>query len=71
VQSLSVIAPRSAWGGYKAGAAERPYSALYAAVYVARTKTWDKGYAKAHDYSRKTDHAWSGVLAPSYAPAWV
>jgi hypothetical protein len=46
---------RSAWGGDAAGTPEHPYSAIAAAAYVARTKTWDKRYTRDQDYSRKTD----------------
>jgi hypothetical protein len=46
---------RSAWGGDAAGTPEHPYSAIAAAAYVARTKTWDKRYTTDQDYSRKTD----------------
>lgn len=70
-KKASAYTSRSAWGGEKAGTPDRPYSAVAAAAYVSRTKTWDKRYTKAQDYSRKTDHAWSGILAPDHAPAWV
>ena len=70
-KKASAYTSRSAWGGEKAGTPERPYSAIAAAAYVSRSKTWDRRYTTAQDYSRKKDLAWSLILAPAHAPSWV
>lgn len=70
-KKASAYSSRSAWGGDKAGTPERPYSAVAAAAYVSRGRTWDVRFAKPQDYSRKRDLAWSGILVPDSAPAWA
>jgi hypothetical protein len=56
----------------RAGTDEKPYSAVAAAAYASRSRTWDTRYVpKVQDYSRKTDHYTSMILAPAHAPAWV
>lgn len=70
-KKAAAYSSRGSWGGDAAGTPEHPYSAVAAAAYVARTKTWDRRYTKAQDYSRKTDLVWSGILADANAPSWV
>jgi len=46
-------------------------SAVACAAYRAGDKLYDERYEKTHDYTRKEDVAYSEILAPENAPAWM
>ncbi|UEM08029.1 MobA/MobL family protein (plasmid) [Skermanella rosea] len=50
----------------------RGQSAIAAAAYAARIRTWDRRYVpEPQDHSHKTDLVFSGILLPPKAPSWM
>lgn len=64
----SKVAGRGANSG-KVGV--KSVSAVEAAAYRASEKIQDAASGHVHDYSRKENVLWSGIMAPADAPAWA
>jgi hypothetical protein len=68
--SAYVTGTKQSQRGGNAGSA-KTVSAVEAAAYRASASLHNDLTGETHDFSRKEHVAWSGILAPDNAPAWV